>query len=286
MTPSEQLLRAVASRAGSEVVASEPCSGGDVADTHRIELADGRRCCVKTHRSPPPQHFSTEAAGLDWLRMADVVPVPEVVAVSDHDPAFLLIEWIEEGGRPDEEGFGRALARLHRSGSPCFGRPDRRSTGSRSLPNEPCATWTEFYATQRLEPLARLAADAEVLDATALADLDRVIHRLEELGGTPEPPSLLHGDLWAGNRLVGRNGRSWLIDPAAHGGHREFDLAMMRLFGGFGRSVFDAYGEVVPLAEGWQDRVQLHQLAPLLVHAVKFGGGYVGASRDVLLRYR
>ena len=106
--------------------------------------------------------------------------------------------------------------------------------------------------------------------------------RLAELGGPPEPPARLHGDLWAGNRLVGSGGESWLIDPAAHGGHREFDLAMMRLFGGFGDACFAAYAEVAPLAEGWQERVPLHQLAPLVVHAIKFGGGYVGASVQAL----
>lgn len=259
-----------------------------MAETHRVDLADGRRYCVKTHRRPPPRHFSTEAVGLDWLRSADVVAVPEVIAVSDGDPEppFLLLGWIDEGGSGDERALGEALARLHQHGTGRFGRADRRATGSRSLPNEPCDTWVEFFATQRLEPLARLAADGDVLDAESLDDLARVVRRLDQLGGPVEPPSLLHGDLWAGNRLVDRDGRSWLIDPAAHGGHREFDLAMMRLFGGFGSAAFDAYRDVAPLADGWEERVQLHQLAPLLVHAIKFGGGYVDASRAVLRRYR
>ncbi|HAS10233.1 MAG TPA: fructosamine kinase, partial [Acidimicrobiaceae bacterium] len=97
-----------------------------------------------------------------------------------------------------------------------------------------------------------------------------------------EPPARLHGDLWAGNRLVDRDGRSWLIDPAAHGGHREFDLAMMRLFGGFGAACFAAYDDVHPLADGWEARVPLHQLAPLVVHAIKFGGGYVAGTERAL----
>jgi len=95
----------------------------------------------------------------------------------------------------------------------------------------------------------------------------------------------LHGDLWAGNRLVGAGGRNWLIDPAAHGGHREFDLAMMRLFGGFGDACFAAYAEAHPPADGWADRVPLHQIAPLVVHAIKFGGGYVSASAAAIGRY-
>jgi fructosamine-3-kinase len=211
------------------------------------------------------------------------VPVPEVLGVSD-DPPALILEWIESGrpGKTTEADFGRALAALHAAGAPCFGREDRRSTGSRGLPNEPCDSWAEFYASNRLLPLARLAADADALPAAAIRDLEAVAGRLRELGGPAEPPARLHGDLWGGNRLVGRGGVSWLIDPAAHGGHREFDLAMMRLFGGFGEACFAAYAETAPLAEGWAERVPLHQLAPLVVHAIKFGGGYAAATRRAL----
>jgi fructosamine-3-kinase len=185
-----------------------------------------------------------------------------------------------------EHELGRALAALHRSGAPSFGREDRRTTGSRGLPNEPCGTWVEFYASQRLIPLARLARDGGALEASTVRQIDRVADRLEELASEPEPPARLHGDLWAGNRLVDEAGRSWLIDPAAHGGHREFDLAMMRLFGGFGEACFGSYEDTYPLGEGWRERVPLHQLAPLIVHAIKFGGGYVRATEEALGRLR
>ena len=164
--------------------------------------------------------------------------------------------------------------------------PDRRTTGSRGLPNEPADTWAEFYRSNRLLPLARLCRDGDVLAPSVVADLEAVAARLEDLGGEPEPPSLLHGDLWAGNRLVAHDGSSWLIDPAAHWGHREFDLAMMRLFGGFGAECFGAYAEAFPLGDGSEERVELHQLAPLVVHAIKFGGGYGGAATAAIRRYR
>jgi len=219
----------------------------------------------------------------------DRIAVPEVLAVSDDAPNHLVLEWIDEGGaRPDPAGerrFGIGLARLHASGAPCFGREDRRTTGSRGLPNEPTDTWVDFYASQRLEPLARLARDAHALPSGAIAGLERVAARLAEIGGPAEPPARLHGDLWAGNRLVAADGRHWLIDPAAHGGHREFDLAMMRLFGGFGAGCFEGYEEVAPLAPGWEERVPLHQIAPLVAHAIKFGGGYVPAAEDAIARY-
>jgi len=288
MAPVE-LRRAVAERLGGVVDSTSRVGGGDVAEAYRFDLDDGRVAFVKTHRSPPPGFFATEAAGLSWLRDADVVAVPEVLAVSDgeHDtPPLLALAWIDVGFGADEAGnearFGRELAGLHQAGSEVFGRTDRRTTGSRRLPNEPCDTWAEFYATQRLLPLVRLAGDAAALPDTDLRRLETIAGRLDGFGAADEPAARLHGDLWAGNRLVDARGTSWLIDPAAHGGHREFDLAMMRLFGGFGRECFDAYADEFPLADGWRERVPLHQLAPLVVHAIKFGGGYRAATSRAL----
>lgn len=275
-------------RFGSQVRSLRQLGGGDVAEAYRVELADGRTLFAKTQAHRRRDVLDTEAAGLRWLRAPGAVAVPEVLDVGQ-DPPLLVLEWIEPGPRvPDPEAeaeFGAALAALHRVGAPCFGREDRRPTGSRSLPNEPASTWIEFYRDRRLLPLAELAEREAALGSGAIRSLRHVAGRLGELGGPDEPPARLHGDLWAGNRLVDRQGTSWLIDPAAHGGHREFDLAMMRLFGGFGDAAFRAYHEVQPLAEGWEERVALHQLAPLVVHAIKFGGGYVGAVQEALDRY-
>ncbi len=261
--------------------------GGDVAQSFAVDLDDGRRVFAKTHPAAPPQFFTTEAAGLTWLRDAGAVPVPEVLAVSDEPPNHLVLEWVDEGRgtAATEPELGHALAQLHRAGAPSFGREDRRTTGSRRLPNDPFPTWAEFYAQDRLLPLAKLARDAHALPDRGIAALEQLAGRLAEFGAASEPPARLHGDLWAGNRLVDIAGRSWLIDPAAHGGHREFDLAMMRLFGGFGDGCFAAYAEVFPLGEGWQDRVPLHQIAPLVVHAIKFGGGYGPAAMRAIDTY-
>jgi fructosamine-3-kinase len=270
---------------GSDVQRAVLLGGGDVARSYRVDLDDGRTVFAKAHADPPPGCFVTEASGLLWLRAADAVAVPEVLAVGDGGApdgdgpvAFLALEWVEEGRRGgDDRELGVGLARLHQAGAPSFGREDRRPTGSRSLPNAPTATWAEFYRERRLVPLVRLARDGRAVDDRVLSEVEVLAGRLEGIGAADEPPARLHGDLWAGNRLVDRHGRNWLIDPAAHGGHREFDLAMMRLFGGFGAGAFAAYAEVSPLADGWEDRVPLHQLAPLLVHAIKFGGSYPAA---------
>ena len=284
----DEALRSVLERAlAATVVRAAPVRGGDVAIAYAVDLDDGRRVFAKTHPQAPSEFFTTEATGLTWLRDAAAVPVPAVLAYSDDPPNHLVLEWIEEGHRRAEtdRALGVALTQLHRAGASCFGREDRRTTGSRGLPNEPCATWPEFYATNRLLPLARLARDAHAVPADAIAGLERLAENLEQFDAAGEPPSRLHGDLWAGNRLVDVAGRSWFVDPAAHGGHREFDLAMMRLFGGFGDECFAVYAEAYPLAPGWEARVPLHQIAPLVVHAIKFGGRYVDAAADAIDRY-
>lgn len=273
------LADALGAALDSTVTSTARVHGGDVAVAYRVDLADGRRVFAKTHAAPPPNFFSTEATSLAWLREAHTVPVPQVLAVSDVAPAHLVLEWVDRG-EPDattDERFGRALAGLHLAGAPCFGRDDRRPTGSRGLPNEPCTTWSEFYASNRLLPLARLARAERALPGPTIAALERLAHHLDRFDDGA-PPSRLHGDLWAGNRMTDRTGTSWIVDPAAHGGHREFDLAMMRLFGGFSDGCFAAYDEVHPLLDGWRDRVALHQIAPLVVHAIKFGGGYVRSA--------
>jgi fructosamine-3-kinase len=281
------LQHAIERSVGTGITRETRVHGGDVAVAFALDLDDGRRVFAKTHSGAPPSFFTTEATGLSWLRAADAIAIPEVLAVSDDPPNHLVLEWIDEGGpvATTEESLGVALAKLHRAGAPSFGREDRRSTGSRGLPNEPCTTWAEFYANNRLLPLAKLARDARAVPEASITAMEQLAGRLEQFGAADEPPARLHGDLWAGNRLIGTAGRNWLIDPAAHGGHREFDLAMMRLFGGFGEACFAAYADAFPLTAGWEDRVPLHQIAPLVVHAIKFGGAYVGAASRAIAHY-
>lgn len=280
---------------GATLLHSRRVGGGDFAQAFQATFENGRVAFVKTHEAPPPNFFSTEATGLRWLASAQAVSVPEVLHVSD-DPPCLVLAWIDvdpDGRRRDrvqgatsaehpESDFGRALAALHAAGSACYGRDDARTTGSLALPNDPLHDWPTFHAERRLLPLARIAAERGSLPARQIERLERLASRLVEFGAGDEPPARLHGDLWAGNRIVDTQGKSWLVDPAAHGGHREFDLAMMRLFGGFDERCHAAYHEVSPLAPGWRERVPLHQLAPLVVHAIKFGGGYIRGVGDAL----
>ena len=271
---------------GQNITQLSSLSGGDFAEAFLGVLEDGQSVFIKTHSNPPAFFFSTEATGLRWLRDATGANVPEVLVVSD-SPPFLVLEWIETGPAiaATEPAFGRLLAGLHRQEQLHYGRPDERTTGSLGVPNVACASWAEFYAQCRLLPLAAIASDRNAVSGRTVKAIEQLANRLSGLGVPDEPAALLHGDLWAGNRLVDVHGQSWLIDPAAHHGHREFDLAMMRLFGGFGDHCFAAYDESYPLQSGWAERVPLHQLAPLLVHAIKFGGGYVNAVNQAVVHY-
>jgi fructosamine-3-kinase len=210
--------------------------------------------------------------------------VPEVLGVSDEQPRLLALEWLDESGRGDEAALGRGLAIVHAAGADAFGAAEPARIGRLVLPNDPSPDWPSFYAERRLRPLLAPARDRGSLSEAGVRAVERVCDRMAELAGPPEPPARLHGDLWSGN-VLWSGGRPFLIDPVAYGGHREVDLAMVRLFGAPGPRLLDAYEEVAPLADGHEDRVALYQLFPLLVHAVLFGGGYGASVERAARRY-
>jgi fructosamine-3-kinase len=281
------LSEALGDALGQAVRKLRRVAGGDLNEAYAAELDDGSRVFVKTSTDAAPGAFAGEARGLAWLGEAGALSVPAVRAVADEpgSPRFLALEWIETGapGPPAAADLGSGLAALHAAGAPAFGGAHDLVLGPLTLPNEPLPSWPEFYARHRLEPLARIAADRGALPGATTERLERLIGRLDDLAGPPEPPARLHGDLWGGNVMTGAGGRPWLIDPAAYGGHREVDLAMLRLFGAPGEGVFAAYEEAAPLAAGHADRVILWQVMPLLAHAALFGGGW-GASADAAIR--
>jgi fructosamine-3-kinase len=268
---------------GVAVAASTPLGGGAA----RVALDDGRTVVVKTGE---PAAITAEAAGLRWLRVPDGPGVPAVLAAADGE---LVTEFVPSGspGVRAADALGRGLARLHAAGAPAFGAPPpggpaEARIGLAPMRNVPAASWPEWYAADRLLPYLRTARDGGRLDGGGVGVLEQVAALLPELAGPPEPPARLHGDLWSGNVLWSPDG-AVLIDPAAHGGHRETDLAMLALFGcPHLDRVLGAYDETAPLSDGWRARVPLHQLFPLLVHTVLFGGGYgaqaVAAARAAL----
>jgi len=243
-------------------------------DHYRLALADGRAGFAKVAGcQDETAGFAAEAHGLRWLREAEAVPVPAVLAAGD---TVLVIEWVGEG-QPGPEAarrFGADLARLHAAGAGHFGAPWPGIIAGLPLPNDEAARWPDWYATCRLLPYARMARDAGTLSAADVRLVETVCSHIGALAGPPEPPSRIHGDCWSGN-VLWADGRGWLIDPAAHGGHRETDLAMLRLFGApHLDELLASYYEAAPLADGWRERIPLHQLHPLLVHVCLFGTAY------------
>jgi fructosamine-3-kinase len=252
--------------------------GGDICDAWRLDAPHERPLFVKTLADAPEGFFGAEVKGLGLLRSSGEVLVPEVVAHSDEPGgAFLALEWIELGSpvAATDEALGRSLASMHLASLERFGGDGSPAyLGSVPIDSSPADSWHVLWAEHRLRPLARLGRDRSRLPAGLARRVELVADRVALLAGPDEPPARIHGDLWSGNVLVGARGEPWLIDPSAHGGHRETDLGMMRLFGGFSDRCFAAYQEVAPLADGWTDRVPLHQLVPLLVHVMLFGGAY------------
>jgi fructosamine-3-kinase len=293
------LAQALARATGAAVTGGSRTSGGSINDAWEVQLDGGRRAFVKTRADAAPGEYATEAAGLRWLAEPGAVALPRVLAVGDDDwPRFLALDWIDEGrlDQAGEEALGRGLAAMHAAGAPDHGAPPPGAPaaehavaalriGELELPNGPAGDWPAFYATRRLEPLVRLCRERGTLSAAGARAVERVCERIAELAGPPEPPARLHGDLWGGNVLTGADGRARLIDPAAYGGHREVDLAMLRLFGAPSERVFAAYEDVAPLADGHADRVALYQLFPLLVHAALFGGHYGASVERAARRY-
>jgi fructosamine-3-kinase len=213
-----------------------------------------------------------EAAGLRWLAAAGA-RVPEILS---DEPDRLVLQRIAPGrlDAAGEEDLGRMLATMHRAGAPHFGSlpADGPFFVGRCRMESPVGDdWNSYYLEHRLLPLAdRVGLMGEV--------------ELVRVDAPVEPPARLHGDLWSGNLLADPSGRPWLIDPAAYGGHREMDLAMLDLFGQVPARTMAAYQEIAPLADGWRERIELWQLFPLLVHAVLFGGGYIAQSRSLAHR--
>ncbi|MFC5213801.1 fructosamine kinase family protein [Streptomyces coerulescens] len=242
-----------------------------------VTLDDGR--VVMAKHGDAERATRAEAAGLRWLAEAGSVHVP---AVHGRDARWLVMDRVVTG-RPDAgaaERLGRELAALHASGARAFGAPppggpEDASIGLAPMRNVTGPDWPHWYAEHRVLPYLRGAVDGGTIRGAEASVVERVCERLPELAGPAEPPARLHGDLWNGNVLWGADGHAWLIDPAAHGGHRETDLAMLHLFGCLHLDrILDGYQDVAPLAAGWIDRIALHQLFPLLVHAVLFGRGY------------
>jgi fructosamine-3-kinase len=281
--PSDPVAARISALTGTPVRDLRPAGAQHGTTHYRATLTDGREVFAKLTPSTttpgptsPSSPVEAEARGLNWLAAPGAVPIPEVLGWDDQ---ALVLSWLPPGpaSPASAAAFGRDLARLHAAGAAAFGAPWPGFIASLPLDNTPWPTadgWPRWYAERRLLPYLRRAADDGTLGPGDVALVEQVMARIDALAGPAEPPSRIHGDCWSGN-VLWSGGRGWLIDPAAHGGHRETDLAMLALFGApHHEHLMRGYQDAVPLAPGWPARVPLHQLHPLLVHVCLFGAGY------------
>ncbi len=270
-----------------EVEQSTGVGGGSINDAWRIDTNEGRFFLKTNSADRHPSMFEAEADGLARLRSTGTVHIPEVIGSGeDQDTTWLLLEWIETSSTTPDHwiDLGNSLAGLHRVTADRFGLERDNYIGSLIQRNEQHSEWAEFFIQQRLEPLVKMARENRRIEAGMAFRFERLYPRLGSLF-PKEAPALLHGDLWSGNFLSGSDGKAWIFDPAVYFGHREMDLAMTRLFGGFDPLYYETYDREFPLEKGWQERVDLCNLYPLLVHVNLFGGNYVQQVEAILKRF-
>ncbi|MDX1635581.1 MAG: fructosamine kinase family protein [Marinobacter sp.] len=261
---------------------SHPVSGGSINEAWRLTLADGQALFGKVHGDPPRGFFEAEAQGLQALAATGTIRVPEVIAVA---PGYLVLEWLD--GSPADDYwacFGQQLADLHRHTRAQFGFCGDNFCGLTPQPNPATDNGYEFFAEARLMHQGRLARDSQLLDAEDIHRLELVARRLPEWLPV-QPASLIHGDLWQGNAHCGPAGEPVLVDPAAHYGWHEAELAMTRLFGAFPKRFYQAYEAHSGCDPNWRERADLYNLYHLLNHLILFGGGYLGSVRAILKQF-
>ena len=289
MLPDDVRAR-VEAHLGSAILAASAVGGGCISHATRIRTVRGE-WLVKWGRGEVGRTFTAEAAGLEVLhRAASPLIIPKPVlwdAATDDQAGFILMAWIESGGRGAEfwEAFGRGLSDLHRFKSDRFGFQIDNYIGRLPQRNDWEDSWPEFFRSRRIEPQVALAVDRGRWDSSWSEPLDRLYGRLSDLLPPDPEPSILHGDLWSGNFMVDSKGRPVLVDPASYFGHREADLAMTELFGGFDQRFYAAYKEAWPLDSGYEERRDLYNLYHLINHLNHFGGGYAGSVESILLRF-
>ncbi len=281
---------------GREILSRQPVYGGDINEAVCLHLSGGDKLFLKKNSIGNVGFFRAEEAGLAAIKATGAIPVPRIYGYGidrKEGFSFLLMEYIEAHGKAGDywQGMGRNLARMHLadtkglSGDPdkAYGFPEDNYIGASSQVNRPAGTWIDFFREARLEPQIRMAG--RNFNSGQRKKLISLLDQLDRLLIEPERPSLLHGDLWGGNVICGSDGQAWLIDPAVYVGHREADLAMTQLFGGFPASFYRAYEDQYPMDPGYEDRRDLYNLYHLLNHLNLFGRGYLASVVNILNRY-
>ncbi len=268
-------------------------AGGDINEAYRLTLSDGMHIFMKSNQGKSVSFFQREAEGLAAIAETGAISTPQVFGcgTGENGGAFLLLEFVESRrpGKDYQEILAQQLARMHQSRTENFvtggiyGFAQDNYIGANPQVNTPCKSWTEFFRDCRLKPQFLQASD--YFGKEEWKKITELLERTGEILTEPEYPSLVHGDLWAGNVMTGRDGLAWLTDPAACVGHREADLAMTELFGGFSGKFYEAYREAAPLQPGYEKRRDFYNLYHLLNHLNLFGRSYLSSVRRIVEEY-
>jgi protein-ribulosamine 3-kinase len=287
MTARKELLAYLELQLETSIDNADAIGGGSVNHVYCLNTTTAKYILKQNNKHAFPGIFKAEAEGLDIIRTTNSIHVPKVILPGDfEDDSFLVLEWIETK-RPNAKSsalLGEKLAQLHRNTSANFGAAADNYMGSLKQSNRSCQTWAAFFIEERLRPMVLIAINKNLINNIDIQNFEKLYQRLPGLF-EEERPSLIHGDLWSGNYLVSVEDEPYLIDPAVSYGHREFDIAMTTLFGGFSNEFYEAYNYHFPLERGWQQRLDLWNLYPLLVHLNLFGLGYLGQVRDCLTQF-
>jgi protein-ribulosamine 3-kinase len=261
--------------------------GGSISRTYKLQSSAGMFFLKLNEAENAVEMFQTEANGLNILRNKSAFTIPRVISLDSEDgTAYLLMDLIVSANRSSNywEDLAVKLAGLHRQTSAKFGLSENNFIGSLPQQNNFADDWSSFFIDKRILPMVNMAVNNGLVTNAFVADIEVVLRKIVELM-PKEPPALVHGDLWSGNLLVEGHGQPCLIDPAVYYGHREMDIAFSQLFGGFGQRFYETYQEVYPMEPGFDSRIDLYNLYPLLVHLNLFGRSYLGQIEHIIGRF-
>lgn len=261
--------------------------GGDINVAYKLSSDEGDFFVKLNSSTLYPRMFIKEKNGLDLLRSAEEIRIPQTIATDEtDDKAFLILEFMKPASMIQDfwAVFGTQLACLHKHSEDYFGLDEDNYIGSLFQSNRKHDNWTSFFIEERLEQQIKMARDGGLISRGIIHAFERLSKRLSEIFPI-EPSSLVHGDLWSGNYMVDDKGYPCLIDPAVYYGSREMDLGMSKLFGGFAPEFYNAYNREYPLEKGWESRLEICNLYPLMVHVNLFGGSYINNVASTLKRF-
>jgi fructosamine-3-kinase len=271
----------------TKIISCISVGGGSINDAYKLNTSAGTYFIKVNQALKYPGMFDAEIKGLNLFaaKTKFIIPKPIASGISANH-SFLILEYLNQGTKTNFffDSFGGRLAEMHQQTQPAFGFDDDNYIGSLKQSNKNHFNWIGFFIEERLEKQLKMVIDKDGNRNKLIAKFEKLYKRLNELL-PEEKPALLHGDLWSGNYMAVGNNEVSIFDPAVYYGHREMDIAMTKLFGGFDSAFYSSYNEAFPLEKNWEERMDLCNLYPLLVHVNLFGGSYMNDVEQIINKY-